>query len=103
MGHREHEAGAAGADRMADCDRATVDVDAFLVELEHAGRVKGDRGKSLVNLDQVEVACRDPSLFESVGERKRWNRMQPCVAVGAHPVSDYLGQRLPAQFPCPIL
>src|SRR5207245_9352667 len=58
MGEREHEAGAAGADRMADGDRAAIDVDTLLVELEHACCIQGDRGKSLVDLYKVDDAGR---------------------------------------------
>ena len=52
---REHESRSAGPDRMPKCDSTTVDVDAVLMELEHAGRVESDCGECLVDLDQVEV------------------------------------------------
>src|SRR5580700_598363 len=46
---RAEDARARGADRMAEGDRATVDVDAILVDAEHANRVQRDRGERLVD------------------------------------------------------
>src|SRR5579864_3161846 len=54
--HREHEACPARSDGMSEGDRAAVDVDALLVQVQHAGRVERDGRKRLVDLHQVEVA-----------------------------------------------
>ena len=56
MQQRDDEAGAAHAERMAERDRAAVDVHALLVEAELAHDREALRGERLVQLDQVEVA-----------------------------------------------
>src|SRR6266851_3266952 len=68
QGDGEHETRAAGSDGMSKRDRATVDVDALLVKLEHPGRVEGDGGKSLVDLHQVEIACLKAGLLQRVAQ-----------------------------------
>src|ERR1700694_4883368 len=55
--HERHEdARSAGADRMPDGNGATVDVDALLVDLEHARAYDRHRRERLVDLDEVEAA-----------------------------------------------
>src|SRR5689334_16735855 len=44
---RAEDARARGADRMAEGDRAAVDVDLVLVDAEHPDRVQRDRGERL--------------------------------------------------------
>ena len=83
----QHDPGAGHADRVAERDRAAVDVDLVRVEAELAGRLDADRGERLVELDQVEVGgrrcppCRRPS-------RWRW----PAAAAGV--------ESGPATMPC---
>src|ERR1700679_2016818 len=48
------DAGSRGADRVAEGDRAAVDVDLLLVDAEHPHRVEGDRGEGLVDLPEVD-------------------------------------------------
>ncbi len=97
MSQGEHETGSAGADGMADRDRAAVHVDAPFIQLEHARRVQGDRGKRLVDLDQVQVAGLEARFLEGVGEGERGHGVQPRVTVGAHAVRDHLCERFGAQ------
>src|SRR3954471_17778151 len=52
---RAEDARARRADRVAERDRAAVDVDLVLVDAEHADRVERDRGERLVDLPQVDV------------------------------------------------
>src|SRR6185503_2259677 len=59
---RHQDAGAAGADRVAERDRAAVHVHLGLVELKHAHRVERDRGERLVDLEQVDLAGRQARL-----------------------------------------
>ena len=53
---RDDEPGAAHAERVAERDRAAVDVHALLVEAEVAHDGEALRGEGLVQLDQVDVA-----------------------------------------------
>ena len=76
---------AGGADRVAERDRAAVDVDLLLVDAEHPDRVEGDRGEGLVDLPEVDVLGRAgrpsrarawrPSPASSPGRR---SRRRPC-------------------------
>ena len=59
------------ADRMAERDRAAVDVDQLRADAEVAHRLDGDRGERLVDLDQVQVRDRPPGLGQRAG---RWRR-----------------------------
>src|SRR5881275_2772315 len=63
------EAGARSTDRMAESDRATVDVDLLRVDAEHPRRVNGDRRERLVDLDQVEVAGVEPGSAQRLVDR----------------------------------
>ena len=62
--HRREDAGAGGADRMAEGDRASVHVDALRVGAEQLGRVDDDGGEGLVELDALDVVDRLPRLVE---------------------------------------
>src|SRR5215213_2102232 len=74
-----HERGedprARGADRVADGDRAAVDIHALLVDAEHPDRVQRHGGERLVDLPQVDVAGLQARLLERqlgrVGGRAR--------------------------------
>jgi hypothetical protein len=54
----------AGAERVAECDGATVDVDSGAVELQIADAREGLRGKRFVQLYQIELAGRDAGPSE---------------------------------------
>jgi len=58
--HRRDDAGARGADRVAEGDRAPVDVQAVVIEPEVAVTGEHLRGEGLVQLDQVIVTRRAP-------------------------------------------
>src|SRR5437773_512260 len=94
MRDRQHQARAAGPDRVSDGDRAAIDVDALLVQSQHPARVQRDRGERLVDLDEVQVARIEAGLLESIAQRQRWHGVQPRIAVRAHTVSHDLDQRL---------
>jgi hypothetical protein len=49
-----------GADRMADRDAAAVHVDDVLADAELGLRVGDDGPERLVDLDEIEIGCRDP-------------------------------------------
>jgi hypothetical protein len=49
---------------VAERDRATVDVDLVLVELEHPQRVERHRGERLVDLPEVDVLGAQTDLGE---------------------------------------
>src|ERR1700712_5643545 len=53
---RAEDAGARSADRVAERDRAAVDVDAVLLDAELADRLQRHGGEGLVDLPQVDVA-----------------------------------------------
>ena len=63
---RDDEPGAAHAERMAERDRAAVDVHALLVEPELAHDGEALRGERLVQLDEVELAGRDAGAREQL-------------------------------------
>src|SRR4051794_10814046 len=50
---RADDAGAGGADRVPEGDRAAVDVDVLLAHAQHPHRVEGDGGEGLVDLPEV--------------------------------------------------
>ena len=56
VGEREDEAEAGGGERVAERDRAAVDVDLLGVDPQRAGARHGDAGERLVDLPQVDVA-----------------------------------------------
>src|SRR5256714_192869 len=64
----EHEAAedarARGADGVSQRDGPAVDVDALLVDAQHADRVQGHRGEGLVDLPEVDVARLPSRLLE---------------------------------------
>ena len=66
---RRHDPGAARADRMAERDRAAVDVDLRPVEAELAAVGERLRGERLVDLDQVEVLDPQLELLEQLASR----------------------------------
>src|ERR1700759_2316845 len=69
---RAEDARARGADRVTKGNGAAVDVDALLVDAEHADRVERDRGKRLVDLPQVDVTWLQACLLERLLGGARW-------------------------------
>src|SRR4051794_33571237 len=49
------DAGAGGADRMAEGDRAAVHVDLVVIDPQHAHRVDRHRGERFVDLPEIDV------------------------------------------------
>src|ERR1700733_13285639 len=58
------DARAGRADRVTERNGAAVDVDAVLVNAEHADRVERDGGKCLVDLPHIDVLRLQARLFE---------------------------------------
>jgi hypothetical protein len=85
---RAEDARAGRADRVADRDRAAVDVHAVLVEVEHPHRVQGHGGERLVDLPQVDVARLQPRLVE---------RLLGRVGGRAREVREVVGHRRPGR------
>ena len=68
---RRQDARARRADRVAERDRAAVDVDLVPVEAELVAIGQDLRGERLVDLDQIEVVDADPPTF-SIRRRTPW-------------------------------
>ena len=88
-----------GADRVADGDRAAVDVHAVLVDPEHADRVERHGGEGLVDLPQVDVARLQARLVERelarVGRRAgEVGEVVGDLRLGDDRAEDLLGVRL---------
>ncbi len=66
---------AGGADGMAECDRAAIDVDLGAVELEVADVLFRHHRKGLVDLEQVDVVDGEPRLRQHLA-RGRHRRVQ---------------------------
>src|SRR6478735_967889 len=81
---RADDAGATGSDRMAERDRAAVDVHALLVNAEHPDAVERDGRERLVDLPQVDVARLQAGLVERLAGR---------VGGGAGQVGEVVGHR----------
>jgi hypothetical protein len=86
------DAGAGRADRVAERDRAAVDVDAVLVDAEQPHRVQRDRGERLVDLPQIDVAGLQPGLVQRLARGRRRGGGQVGEVVGGLGVGDDLGQ-----------
>src|SRR6185312_7817309 len=79
---RADDARAGCTDRMAEGDGAAVDVDLVLVNAEHADRVERYRGKSLVDLPQVDVLGFEASLLQGLLCRRSGSAGQVGEVVG---------------------
>ena len=62
---RGHDASAAGAQRVADRDRAAVDVGLGQIGSGIRGPGQHHRGERLVHLEQVDVGQRQPRTFSA--------------------------------------
>ena len=63
------EAGAGAAERVAEGDRAAVDVEPLLVDPQLAGAGEDLGGEGLVQLDQVDLVEREAGGGEGAGDR----------------------------------
>ena len=68
---RQQQARAAGAERMAERDRAAVDVDLVAIEAQLLLAREILRRERLVDLDQVEIGERQPGALERLADRRR--------------------------------
>ena len=96
---RRGDAGAAGAERMADGDRPAADVDLLFVELEHADAGQGLGGEGFVELDQVDVGQREAGALEGLlrgrhGAGAHHDGSTPATAVATHADQRLQAQRL---------
>src|SRR6266699_3555052 len=76
IGQVQREPGAAHPDRMAERDRAAIDVDDVLADLQIAHRLDRDRRERLVDFDQIQVRDRQPGFAERVLDGARRLRLQ---------------------------
>ena len=97
MGEGEEEAEAGGGERVAEGDRAAVDVDLAGVDLQRAGGRHGDAGEGLVDLPQVDVLRAQPLAFEQLARGFRGPQVQGGVGAGDDGPPDHLGERLVAR------
>src|SRR5205085_8897256 len=86
------DAGARGADRVAERDRAAVDVDAVLLDAQLADRLQGHRRERLVDLPQVDVARLQARLVQRALGGARRRRGQVGEVIGELRVADDLGE-----------
>ena len=70
MQQRRHDPGAAGAERMAQCDRTAVDVQAVERHVEFTRPHQRHRREGLVDLEQVDVAGRQPGHVQHLARRR---------------------------------
>src|ERR1700729_2305923 len=89
---RAEDAGAGGADRVAERDRAAVDVDLVLVEAEHPHRVERHRRERLIDLPQIDVVDLEAGLLERLLGGVRRGPGQIREVVGNLRMSDDRGQ-----------
>src|SRR5215203_1725796 len=86
------DAGAGHADRVAERDRAAVDVDLVRGDAELLGRRDADGREGLVELDEVEVGGGDAFLLQCLGGRRCGLELQARVGAGNHGVRTDLGE-----------
>src|SRR5205807_5235378 len=97
---RDREPGTGRADRMAERDGTTVDVDFFRVDAEQSRRVDGDRRERLVDLDEVEVSGSHARAAHRFLDRVRRLGLQRGVGAGYHAVVTDLGKNRRAELLC---
>ena len=88
---------------MAERDRAAVDVHLVLVHAEHAHGVEGNRGESLVDLEQVDVIDREARLLEGLLSGVGGRPGQVGKLVRHRGLGHHRGQRLAPVALCPLL
>ncbi len=81
---RGHDAGAGHAERVAERDRAAVDVELLARDAEVLGRRDHLRGERLVDLDEVDVVDRSASRASSA-----WRH----ASIGPRPMISGLSAR----------
>src|SRR4051812_40797256 len=91
---RAEDACARGADRMAEGDRAAVDIDAVLLDAQLPDRLQRHGGEGLVDLPQVDVARLQAGLVQRLARRTGRGGRQPGEVVGELRVADDLGEHL---------
>ena len=100
----QHDPGAGHADRVAQRDRAAVDVDLVVGDAELAGRRDADGGERLVELDQVEVGDAMPSFSQALADRVGRLQLQGGVGAGDLAVTRRSRRatrgRAPRPWPC---
>src|SRR5262249_6897407 len=89
---RQRDPGAGGAERVADRDRAAVDVHDVGADTEFAHGRDADRGERLVDLDEVQVADVEAGLAERLLDRVRRLEVQAVVRPGDRAERADLGE-----------
>jgi hypothetical protein len=89
---RAENAGAGGADRVAEGNRAAIDVNARVVDREGPDRVERDRGEGLVDLPEIDVPHGEADAIQRASDRGG-GREDVVGRVGRLSVTDDLRQR----------
>ena len=89
---RAEDPRAGRADRVAERDRAAVDVDLVLVDAEHPDRVDRDRRERLVDLPEVDVVGRQAGLLERLLRRRGGRPGEVGEVVGDRRLGQDLGE-----------
>src|ERR1700722_9411998 len=97
------DAGTGGADRVAERDGASVDVDLVLVDAEHAHRVERDRGERLVDLPHVDVLGFETGLVKRLLGGRGGGAGEGGEGVGGLSMGDDLSERLLAIGDSPLV
>src|SRR5450631_245850 len=91
----QRDAGPRHADRVPDCDRATVDVHLVGVDAQKLGGCQPDRRKCLVDLDELKIGGADALLRTGRRDGLRRLTLQRGVRAGHDAMGTNLGE--PAQ------
>src|SRR4051794_33448690 len=92
QGEVQGDPGTGHADRVAEGDRAAVDVDLRVLDAELTRRRDADRGEGLVELDQVEIGRLDAFLRARLDGRRCRLQLQRRVGAGHLAVRTDLGE-----------
>lgn len=76
------------ADRMAMCDRTTLDIDDILGQAQFTGHGDRDRGKSLVDLHALQIRYRPAGAGECLTHCRDWPQPKQSGLYGADAERD---------------
>ncbi len=96
QGH--HDARTAGADRVAECTGAAVDVDDVVVDLEVMHQRHRHHRKGLVDLPQLDVLDAPAGFGQCLVDGADGRRREPVRFLRVHRMADDARQRLDAKF-----
>ena len=82
------QAGASGADWVADGDGSAVDIEFFVGDAEFAGGIHGDDGEGFVDFEEVDVINGFTGSFEQVFDRGGRGGGEPLGFLGELAIGD---------------